>query len=87
VSLPSTTGFGVVQWPISRAVQGQRLGAALLQDAVRRAVAVAQDVGVRAWLVHSLHGRARQFYEHYGFQASPTHPLTLLLNLRVDRVP
>lgn len=59
----------------------QRLGAALLQDAVNRAVAVAQNAGVRALLVHALHERAKQFYEHYGFQPSPLHPMTLMLRL------
>jgi GNAT superfamily N-acetyltransferase len=66
---------------VDRDVQGQRLGAALLQDAVKRAVAVSNNAGVRALLVHALHERARQFYEHYGFQPSPTHPMTLLLRL------
>ena len=66
---------------IGRGMQGQRLGAALLQDAVNRAVAVAQNAGVRALLVHALHERAKQFYEHYGFQPSPLHPMTLMLRL------
>lgn len=51
--------------------QGKKLGAALLRDAVTRAVTVSQNAGVRALLVHALNDRARQFYEHYGFQASP----------------
>ena len=25
--------------------------------------------------------RAKQFYEHYGFQQSPQHPMTLMLRL------
>jgi GNAT superfamily N-acetyltransferase len=66
---------------VDRAAQGQKLGAALLQDAVKRAVAVSNHAGVRALLVHALHERAKQFYEHYGFQVSPTHPLTLMLRL------
>ena len=61
--------------------QGTKLGAALLQDAVNRAVAVSYNAGVRALLVHALHERARLFYEHYGFQASPAHPLVLMLRL------
>jgi GNAT superfamily N-acetyltransferase len=61
--------------------QGLHLGAALLQDAVNRAVAVSHDAGVRALLVHALHDQARQFYEHYGFQPSAVHPLTLMLRL------
>lgn len=66
---------------IDHRVQGIKLGAALLQDAVNRAVAVSQNAGVRALLVHALHDRARQFYEHYGFQESPQHPMTLMLRL------
>ncbi len=61
--------------------QGVKLGATLLQDALQRCVRVAQDTGVRAMLVHALHDRARQFYEHYGFKASPIHPMTLMLRI------
>ena len=66
---------------VDRRAQGLHLGGALLQDAVNRAVAVSQNPGVRALLVHALHDRARQFYEHYGFQPSPVHPMTLMLRL------
>ena len=65
--------------------QGKKLGAALLRDAVTRAVTVSQNAGVRALLVHALNDRARQFYEHYGFQASPAHPTTLMLRLAGTR--
>jgi len=66
---------------VDRRAQGLHLGAALLQDAVNRAVAVSHNAGVRALLVHALHEKAKQFYEHYGFQSSPTHPMTLMLRL------
>jgi len=66
---------------VDRRAQGIHLGASLLQDAVNRAVAVSQNAGVRALLVQALHERARQFYEHYGFQPSPAHPMTLMLRL------
>mgnify|MGYP000851128167 FL=1 len=62
-------------------MQGQDLGPALLQDAVNRAIAVAENAGVRALLVHALHERAKQFYEHFGFQPSPLHSMTLMLRL------
>lgn len=61
--------------------QGQGLGAALLQDALHRALAVAQHAGVRALLVHALHERARNFYLRYGFAPSPIDPMTLMLRL------
>ena len=66
---------------VDQRAQGMPLGAALLQDAVNRAVAVSLNAGVRALLVHALHDRAKQFYEHYGFQVSPVHPMTLMLRL------
>ena len=61
--------------------QGIKLGGALLQDAVNRAIAVSNNAGVRAILVHAIHDRAKQFYEHYGFEVSPAHPMTLMLRL------
>lgn len=66
---------------VDRRAQGIKLGAALLQDAVNRAVAVSQNAGVRALLVHAIDDRAKQFYEHYGFQESQQHPMTLMLRL------
>ncbi|MDE2078517.1 MAG: GNAT family N-acetyltransferase [Burkholderiales bacterium] len=66
---------------VDHRTQGRKLGGALLQDAVNRAVTVSQNTGVRALLVHALHYRAKGFYEHYGFQASPLHPMTLMLRL------
>lgn len=66
---------------VDHRAQGMHLGASLLQDAVNRAVAVSRNAGVRALLVHALHDRAKLFYEHYGFQVSPAHPMTLMLRL------
>ncbi|MBF0272965.1 MAG: GNAT family N-acetyltransferase [Magnetococcales bacterium] len=66
---------------VDRREQGRHLGAALLQDAVNRAVAVSHNAGVRSLLVHALHDRAKEFYQHYGFQESPVHPMTLMLLL------
>lgn len=66
---------------IDQRAQGIKLGAAMLQDAVNRAIAVSQNTGVRALLVHALHEQAKQFYVHYGFQESPLNPMTLMLRL------
>jgi GNAT superfamily N-acetyltransferase len=66
---------------VDHRAQGLKLGGALLQDAVNRAVAVSQNAGVRALLVHALDDRAKEFYKHYGFQASPLDPMTLMLRL------
>jgi len=68
---------------VDHRAHNMKLGSTMLQETVKRAVAVAHNAGVRALLVHALHdrARARQFYEHYGFQVSPQHQLTLMLRL------
>ena len=66
---------------VDHRAQGIKLGGALLQDAVNRALVVSQNTGVRALLVHSLHDRAKSFYEHYGFEISPADPMVLMLRL------
>ena len=68
---------------VARHAQGEKLGAALLQDAVNRAMVVAENTGVRALLVHALHERARRFYAHYGFQASPVDAMVLMVRIKV----
>lgn len=57
---------------VDHRAQGLELGGALLPDSVNRAVTVSQNAGVRVLLVHALHDRAQEFYEHYGFQAATT---------------
>ena len=70
---------------VDHRAQWRKIGAALLQNAVNRALSVSQNAGVRALLVHALNERAMQFYQQYGFQASPQHPLTLMLGLHTAR--
>ncbi|MGV0745251.1 GNAT family N-acetyltransferase [Mycolicibacterium sp. XJ870] len=65
--------------------QGKGLGKHLLRDAITRAVEAADLIGVRAMLVHALHGEARAFYAHFGFEQSPTDPLHLLLLMKDAR--
>lgn len=57
--------------------QGQGVGAGLLKDAMRRTVQAADIAGIRAFVVHAKDGRARAFYEHYGFIPSSSDPLHL----------
>lgn len=67
---------------VDRNWQGKGLGAALLQDAVLRTAQAADIMGIRGLLVHAISDEAKTFYEHYGFQASPAHPMTLVLSLK-----
>lgn len=70
---------------VDRRSQGNRLGAAMLKDAVNRAIAVSKNTGVRALLVHALHEHAKRFYLHYGFRESPQQPMTLMLRLHTTK--
>lgn len=61
--------------------QGRGLGEALLQDAVKRCLALRSQLGVHALLVDALHERAASFYRQYGFREVADHALTLYLPL------
>jgi GNAT superfamily N-acetyltransferase len=64
---------------VDRTAQGRGIGAFLLKDAMGRALAVAEQAGMRLMLVHALNGDARKFYEHFGFERSPSDPMNLQL--------
>ncbi len=66
--------------------QGRGLGAALLDDALSRVCAAAQQVAVRAIVVHAADERAAAFYERYGFKALGATPRTLMVTLAALRV-
>lgn len=60
---------------------GKGLGANLLHNAVLRCYRVAENIGVRAIMVHALTDTARRFYLHHGFKVSQTQERTLFLRL------
>jgi len=67
---------------VDQSWRGKGLGVALLQDAVIRTTQAAGILGIRGLLVHAISEDAKTFYEHHGFQASPTQPMTLVLSLK-----
>lgn len=67
---------------IDKSGQGHGVGAWLLLDAVLRTMAAAESVGIRVLLVHANDDRARRFYEHHGFEASPTNPRNLQMLMK-----
>jgi len=67
---------------IDLSAQGEGLGAWLLQDSMRRALAAAESMGIRVLLVHALRHSARSFYERFGFEPSPADPLNLQLLIK-----
>jgi GNAT superfamily N-acetyltransferase len=63
--------------------QGQGLGRALVVDAFRRIDRIAEEVGVRALLIHAEDADARDFYLRLArFEPSPVDDLQLLLLLK-----
>ncbi|MCZ9607893.1 GNAT family N-acetyltransferase [Klebsiella pneumoniae] len=62
-------------------LHGKGVGADLLHDAVLRCYRVAENIGVRAIMVHALTEEAKGFYAHHGFKASQTYERTLFLKL------
>jgi GNAT superfamily N-acetyltransferase len=71
---------------VDKTAQGRGIGAFLLQDAMTRALSVAEQAGIRLMLVHALNDDARSFYEHFGFEASPTDPHNLQLLIKDIRL-
>lgn len=75
---------------VDRSVQGRGLGAMLLIDALRRAVQLSANVGIRAVEVDALNEAARGFYTKFGFRPlldDPRHlflPLHEIRQLRLD---
>lgn len=67
---------------VDQSWHGRGVGVALLQDAVLRAAQAGGILGIRGVLVHAISDDAKAFYEHHGFLASPTQPMTLILSLQ-----
>ena len=61
--------------------QRRGVGIGMLQDAIRRTLAVAEQAGVRALLTHPIDEAAARFYLRFGFEASPAREQQLILLL------
>lgn len=61
---------------------GGGLGKGLLKDALLRTIQAADIAGLRAMLTHAKDEPAKNFYQKFGFQESPIHPLTMMLSIK-----
>lgn len=66
--------------------QGRGIGAALLRDAIRRTLALADQAGIRALLAHPIDDNAARFYQRFGFMPSPLREQQWLLLLKDARL-
>lgn len=62
--------------------KGRGLGRALVRDAGLRVLQAAEVVGVRGIVVQALSDKAKKFYEHVGFEASPADSMLLMVTLK-----
>lgn len=91
-SAPSRVMKGLARHPVpvmilarlavDQAHQRKGLGQALLKDALLRTVQAADIAGIRALLVHAKDEAARQWYESWEFEQSPTDSFHLFLLLK-----
>jgi len=65
--------------------QRKGLGCSLLQDAISRTLAIAEQAGIRTLLTHPIDAEAEAFYRRFGFEATPAHERQLLLLLKDAR--
>jgi GNAT superfamily N-acetyltransferase len=70
---------------VDQSMHGKGLGSFLLIDALRRALLVSKEVGIRAVEVDALDERARSFYLKYGFVPLLDDPNHLYLPMHVIR--
>lgn len=71
---------------VSRKHQGTGIGVGMLRDAMRRALLISEQAGVRAMLTHPIDDQAANFYRRFGFVPSPIQESQLLLLLKDVRV-
>ena len=67
---------------VDKAHRRKGLGQALLKDALLRTAQAADIAGIRCLLVHAKDDAARQWYESWEFEPSPTDPYHLFLMLK-----
>jgi GNAT superfamily N-acetyltransferase len=71
----------LARFAVDQRHQGQGLGARLLDDALKRICRAAEEVAVRAVVVHAIDDAAAGFYERFGFRGLSSSPRTLMVTL------
>jgi GNAT superfamily N-acetyltransferase len=92
---PDRIRRGMGQYPIPLVIlarlavdldyQKRGLGFSLLQDAIMRTIAIADQAGIRALLTHPIDAAADAFYRHFGFEPTPLQERQLILLLKDAR--
>jgi GNAT superfamily N-acetyltransferase len=67
---------------VDRREQGKGVGALLLAEALRKAVAAGEAAAARLVVVDAIDDEAVRFYERFGFVAAPEHPRRLYRRMK-----
>jgi len=67
---------------VSQAAQGHGVGSILLADALKRALAVSDEIAIYAMVVDAIDGGAQRFYEQFGFMPLSQGSRRLFLPLK-----
>lgn len=67
---------------VSKNAQGQGIGKILLADAIKRTLAVSQEIAIYAMVVDAIDKQAASFYKQYGFSTLGSQKKRLYLPLR-----
>jgi len=67
---------------VDRHYQGQGIGAALLAEALRKAVTAGEAVAARLVVVDAIDDNAGAFYRHHGFIPAPEHGFRLYRTMK-----
>jgi len=71
----------VARLAVDSAFHDRGFGALLLRDALTRVLAAAEQVAIRAVVVHAISDKAAAFYIRFGFKPLADEPRTLMITL------
>ena len=75
----------IARLAVDRSWQGRGLGRDLLRDAMRRALAASDQIGIRAVVVDAIDEEAAGFYRRRGFESATGDGLTLMVPIAAVR--
>jgi GNAT superfamily N-acetyltransferase len=75
----------IARLAVDKRWQGRGLGRDLLRDAMRRALAASEQIGMRAVVVDAIDEEAARFYRRRGFEAATDDGLMLMVPITVVR--
>ncbi len=75
----------IARLAVSKPAQGQGIGSILLADAIKRTLAVSDQIAIYAMVVDAVNDKARGFYEQFGFTRLSDSSPRLFLPLKSIR--